>query len=194
MNFVVGCVDCDTIGAIDYKGVGRWLMPRVAEWDLDSNGLGWRSTWYSAERCTNWTDPCPISSNQGHVRVVSSKLGYNQRTDDAKGTDQTDNCPYGGDPIKASSDPKLSRPEFALGGLVIFLAEDFSDDSLKPRRFTPQLLIFWLLAVFGDCACFLGIVPMILHFVWLAFSQAIAARKATLKLRRIATVSAGFRR
>ena len=75
-------------------------------------------------------------------------------------------CPYGGDPIKASGDPKLSRPEFALGGLVIFLAEDFSNNSLKPRPFTPQLLIFWLLAVFGYCVCFLAVVPMILHFVW----------------------------
>ena len=39
VNFVVGCVDCDTIGAINYKGVCRWLMPSVAEWDRDSNGL-----------------------------------------------------------------------------------------------------------------------------------------------------------
>src|SRR6516164_7480176 len=77
VNFVVGCIDSDTIGAINYKGVCRWFMPGVAEWDRDSNGLGWRSTWYSAERCTNWTDPGPISSNQSHMRVVSSKLGYN---------------------------------------------------------------------------------------------------------------------
>ena len=88
-----------------------------------------------------------------------------QRTYDAKGTDRTDNCPDGGDPIESFGDPKLSRPEFALGGLVIFLAEDFSDNSLKPRPFTPQLLIFWLLAVFGDCVCFLAVVSMILHFV-----------------------------
>ena len=39
MNFVVGCGDCDIIGAINYKGVCRWLMPSVAEWDRDSNGL-----------------------------------------------------------------------------------------------------------------------------------------------------------
>jgi hypothetical protein len=31
VNFIVGCVDCDTIGAINYKGVCRWLMPSVAE-------------------------------------------------------------------------------------------------------------------------------------------------------------------
>jgi len=98
------------------------------------------------------------------MRVVSGNLGYNQRTYDAKGTDRTDNCAYGGDPIEAFGDPKLSRPEFALGGLVIFLAEDFSDNSLKPRPFTPQLLIFWLPAVFRDSVCFLAVVPMILHF------------------------------
>jgi len=166
VNFVVGCVGFYAIRAIDYKSVCRRLMPSVSKWDRDSNGLGWRSTWYSAERRTDWTDPGSIGSNQCHVRVVSSKLGYNQRTDDAEGTDQTDNCPYGGDPIKAFGDPKLSRPEFALGGLVIFLAEDFSDNGLEPRRFIPQLVISCMLAVFGGCVCFLAVVPMILHFVW----------------------------
>ena len=100
------------------------------------------------------------------MRIVSGNLGYNQRTYDAKGTDRTDNCPDGGDPIESFGDPKLSRPEFALGGLVIFLAEDFSDIGLEPRPFTPQLVIFWMLALFGGCVCFLAVVPMILHFVW----------------------------
>jgi len=50
--------------------------------------------------------------------------------------------------------------------LVIFLAEDFSDNGLEPRQFAPRLIIFWLLVVFGDRVCFLAIVPMILHFVW----------------------------
>src|SRR5580700_4334262 len=67
VNFIVGCVDFDTIGAINSKGVCRWLMPSVAEWDRDSDGLGWRSTRYSAERYANWPDPSPIGSNQGHV-------------------------------------------------------------------------------------------------------------------------------
>src|ERR1700730_4146949 len=31
VNFVIGCVGCDTIGAINYKGVCRWLMPSVTE-------------------------------------------------------------------------------------------------------------------------------------------------------------------
>src|SRR5215469_2036623 len=141
-------------------------MPCVAEWDRDINGLGGRSTWYCAERCTNRTDPSPISRNQGHMRVVSGNLGYNQRTYDAKGADRTDNCAYGGDPIEAFGDPKLSRPEFALGGLVIFLAEDFSDIGLGPRPFTRELVICCLLAVFGGCVCFLVVVPMILHLVW----------------------------
>jgi hypothetical protein len=100
------------------------------------------------------------------MRVVGGDLGYDQRTYDAKGTDRTDNCPYGGDPIEALGDPKLSRPEFALGGLVIFLAEDFSDIGLGPRPFTPELVICCLLAVFGGCVRFLAVVPMILHFVW----------------------------
>jgi hypothetical protein len=141
-------------------------MPSVAEWDRNSNRLGRRSTWYCTERCTNRTDPSPIGRNQGHMRVVSGNLGYNQRTYDAKGTDRTDNCAYGGDPIEAFGDPKLSRPEFALGGLVIFLAKDFSDNGLEPRRFIPQLVICWMWAVFGGCVCFLPVVPMILHFVW----------------------------
>ncbi len=64
------------------------------------------------------------------MRVVSGNLGYNQRTYDAKGTDHTDNCPDGGDPIESFGDPKLSRPEFALSRLVIFLAEDFFDNGL----------------------------------------------------------------
>ena len=100
------------------------------------------------------------------MRVVSSNLGYNQRTYDPKGTDRTDNCADGGDPIEAFGHPKLSRPEFALGGLVIFLAKDFSDNGLEPRRFTPQLVMCWMLAVFGGCVGFLAVVPMILHFVW----------------------------
>jgi hypothetical protein len=100
------------------------------------------------------------------MRVVSGNLGYNQRTYDAKGTDHTDNCPDGGDPIESFGHPKLSRPEFALSGLVIFLVEDFSDNGLKPRRFTPQLVICWMLAVFGGCVCVPAVVPMILHFVW----------------------------
>jgi len=100
------------------------------------------------------------------MRVVSGNLGYNQRTYDAKGTDRTDNCPDGGDPIESVGDPKLSRPEFALGSLVIFLAEDFSDNGLEPRPFTPQLVICWMLAVFGGCVCLTTVVPMILHFVW----------------------------
>ena len=100
------------------------------------------------------------------MRVVSGNLGYNQRTYDAKGTDHTDNSPDGGDPIESLGDPKLSRPEFALSGLVIFLAEDFVDNSLEPRQFTPQLVICWMLAVFGGRVCFLAVVPMILHFVW----------------------------
>src|SRR5215469_13815712 len=133
-------------------------MPSVAEWDRNSNGLGRRTTWYCTERCTNRTDPSPISSNQGHMRVVSGNLGYNQRTYDAKRTDRTDNCAYGGDPIEALGDPKLSRLEFALGGLVIFLAEDFSDIGLGPRPFTPELVIC-LLAVSGGCVCFLAVVP-----------------------------------
>src|SRR6202007_1991163 len=114
-------------------------MPSVAEWDRNSNGLGGRSIWYSAERCTNRTDPSPISSNQGHMRVVSGNLGYNQRTYDAKGTDRTDNCPDGADPIESFGDPKLSRPEFTPGSLVIFLAEDFSDSGLEPRPFSRSL-------------------------------------------------------
>jgi hypothetical protein len=122
------------------------------------------------------------------MRVVSGNLGYNQRTYDAKGTDRTDNCAYGGDPIEAIGDPKLSRPEFALGGLVIFLAEDFSDNGLEPRPFTPELVICWLLTVFGGCVCFLAVVSMILHFVWPQMQPSGAARKATLRLRRIATV------
>jgi len=36
----------------------------------------------------------------------------------------------------------LSRPEFALRGLVIFLAEDFSDNGLEPRPFTQQRINF----------------------------------------------------
>jgi hypothetical protein len=100
------------------------------------------------------------------MRVVSGNLGYNQRPYDAKGTDRTDNCAYGGDSIEAFGEPKLSRPEFALGGLVIFLAEDFPDNGLEPRRFIPQLVICGMLAVFGDCIYFLAVVPMILHFVW----------------------------
>ena len=100
------------------------------------------------------------------MRVVSGNLGYNQRTNDAKGTDHADNCPDGGDPIESFGDPKLSRPEFALSGLVIFLAEDFIDNGLELRPFTPQLVICWMLAVFGRCVCFPAVVPMILHFVW----------------------------
>jgi len=49
--------------------------------------------------------------------------------------------------------------------LVIFLAEDFSDNGFERRPFTPRLIIFWLLVVFGDCVYFLAVVPMILHFV-----------------------------
>jgi hypothetical protein len=75
------------------------------------------------------------------MRVVGGNLGYNQRPYDAKGTDRTDNCAYGGDPIEAFGDPKLSRPEFALDGLMIFLAEDFSNNVLEPRRFIPHLVI-----------------------------------------------------
>jgi len=100
------------------------------------------------------------------MRVVGGNLGYNQRTYDAKGTDRTDNCPDGGDPVESVGDPKLSRPEFALGGLVIFLAEDFSDNGLEPRPFTPRLVIWRVLAVFGGCVCFLVVVLMILHVVW----------------------------
>jgi hypothetical protein len=70
------------------------------------------------------------------------------------------------DPIEALGDPKLSRPELALGGLVIFLAKDFSDNGLKPLRFIPQLVIFRMLAVFRGCVCFLAVMPTILHFVW----------------------------
>jgi hypothetical protein len=100
------------------------------------------------------------------MRVISGDLGYNQRTYDAKGTDRTDDCPYGGDPIEVFGDPELSRPEFALGGLVIFLAKDFSDNGLEPRPFIPQLVICWVLVVFESCVCFLAVVSMILHFVW----------------------------
>ena len=100
------------------------------------------------------------------MRVVSGNLGYNQRTYDPKGTDRTDNCAYGRDPIETFGDPKLSRPEFALGSLVIFLAEDFSDNGLEPRPFIPQRVTCWMLAVFGGRVCFLAVVPMILHFVW----------------------------
>jgi hypothetical protein len=71
------------------------------------------------------------------MRVVSGNLGYNQRTYDAKGTDCSENCPYGGDPIEVFGDPKLSRPEFALGGLVIFLGKDFSDNGLEPCPIQP---------------------------------------------------------
>jgi len=99
------------------------------------------------------------------MRVVGGNLGYNQRTYDAKGTDRADYCAYGGDPIEAFGDPQLSRPEFALGGLVIFLAKDFSDNSFEPRPFIPRLVICWILAVFVGCLCFLAVVPMILHFV-----------------------------
>jgi hypothetical protein len=99
------------------------------------------------------------------MRVVSGNLGYNQRTYDAKGTDRTDNCPDGGDPIESVGDPKLNRPEFALGSLVIFLTEDFSDNGLEPSPFTPQLVICWMLAAFGGRVCFLAVVPMILHLV-----------------------------
>jgi len=99
------------------------------------------------------------------MRVVGGNLGYNQRTYDAKGTDRTEYCAYGGDPIKAFGDPKLSRPEFALSNLMIFLAKDFSDNGLEPRRFIPQLVICSMLAVFGRCVCFLAVVPMILHLV-----------------------------
>jgi len=99
------------------------------------------------------------------MRVVSRNLGYNQRTYDAEGTDCADNCAYSGDPIEALSDPKLSRPQFALGGLVIFLAKNFSDNGLEPCQFILQLVICWTLAVFGGCVCFLAVVPMILHFV-----------------------------
>jgi len=74
VNLVVGCVDCDTIAAADYWSVCCWVMLSVAEWDQNINGLGGRSTWYCAERCTNRTDPSPISSNQGHMRVVSGIL------------------------------------------------------------------------------------------------------------------------
>jgi len=116
-------------------------MPSVAEWDRNSNGLARRSAWYCTERCTNWTDPSPIGCNQGQMRVVSGNLGYDQRTYDAKRTDRADNCAYGSNPIEAFGDPKLSRPEFALGGLVIFLAKDFSDNGLEPRRFIPPLII-----------------------------------------------------
>jgi hypothetical protein len=49
---------------------------------------------------------------------------------------------------------------------VIFLAEDFIDNGLELRPFTPQLVICWMLAVFGRCVCFPAVVPMILHFVW----------------------------
>jgi hypothetical protein len=49
---------------------------------------------------------------------------------------------------------------------VIFLAEDFFDNGLQPRPFTPQLVICWMLAVLGDCVCFPAVVLMILHFVW----------------------------
>src|SRR5580704_16870621 len=141
-------------------------MPSVAEWDRNSDGLGGWSTRYCAERCTDRTDPSPISSNQGHMRVVGGNLGYNQRTYDAKGTDRTDNCPDGGDPVESVGDSKLSRPEFALGGLVIFLAEDFSDNGLEPRPFTPRLVIWRVLDVFGSCVCFLTVALMILHVVW----------------------------
>jgi len=98
------------------------------------------------------------------MRVVGRNFGYNQRTYDAKGTDRADNCPYGGDPIEAFGDPELSRPEFALGGLVIFLAKDFPDNGLESCRFILQLVVCWMLAGFGGCL--LAIVPMILHFVW----------------------------
>ena len=76
VNFVVARVGCNTVGAIDYKGVRRRLVPGVAEWDRDSNGPGRRSTWYSAERRTDRTDPSPVGSNQCHVCVVGGKLGY----------------------------------------------------------------------------------------------------------------------
>jgi hypothetical protein len=101
------------------------------------------------------------------MRVISGDLGYNQRTYDAKGTDRTDDCPYGGDPIEVFGDPELSRPEFALGGLVIRLAAMyFPDKGLELRPFGPQLVICWLPAVLGGCVCFLAVAPMILHFVW----------------------------
>jgi hypothetical protein len=101
------------------------------------------------------------------MRVVSGNLGYNQRPYDAKRTDRTDNCPYGADPIKAFGDPKLIRPEFALRGLVIFLAAmQFSDKGLEPRPFRRRLVICWLLAVLGSRVCFLAVAPMILHVVW----------------------------
>ena len=97
------------------------------------------------------------------MRVVSGNPGDDQRTYDAKGTDRADNCAYGGDPIEAFGDPKLSRPEFPLGGFEIFLAQDFSDNGLEPCRFIPQLVICGMLAVFGNCV---GFPPMVFHFVW----------------------------
>lgn len=76
------------------------------------------------------------------MRVVGGHLGYNQRSYDADGSDGTDECSYGADPIEAFGDPELSRPEFALGGLVVFLAAmDFADKGLELRPFRPQLVI-----------------------------------------------------
>jgi hypothetical protein len=76
------------------------------------------------------------------MRVVSGNLGYHQRTDNAERSDRPHNCPYGGDPIKALGGPKLSGPEFALGGSVIFFAAMyFSDKGLKQFPFGSRRLI-----------------------------------------------------
>jgi hypothetical protein len=95
--------------------------------------------------------------------------------------------PYGGDPIESFGDPKRSRPEFALSGLVIFLAEDLFDNGLQPRPFTSQLVTFWMLGAFGGLRLLPGGRADDPAFVGPGRGQAIDATKATLRLRRIAT-------
>ena len=77
------------------------------------------------------------------MRVVSGNLGYKQRTDNAERSDRANDCPYSRDPIKALGGPKLSRREFALGGLLIlFAAVYFSDQGLECRPFGWRYIIF----------------------------------------------------
>ena len=98
------------------------------------------------------------------MRIISGNLGYDERTNDAERTDRPHDCSYSCDPIKGLGALKLSGPEFALGGSVIFFAAMyFSDQGLERRPFIQRHIAYRLLVAAGGRAFFLAVPLLIFH-------------------------------
>lgn len=108
-----------------------------------------------------------LSRARGNGAIIGGFLGNEQTRTDEEQTNQTDDCPYSCDPVKAMGGPKLSRPDVALGSLVLFLASMYlSDRGLDRRRFGVQHIGCWVLAVIGGCFFILAVLPIVLKVMW----------------------------